>query len=247
MRLEGKVALVSGATGGIGAAISRRFAREGAKVVVTDLDEALGAQLVVEIAAVGGEAFFHILDVTSEDDWAAALGETMTRFDRLDILVNNAGIFQRKELTDITTDDWDRVLDINAKGTFLGSKAVIPLMRDGGGGAIVNMSSISGIRGSSGSAHYGAPKGAVRLLTKATAQRYARDGIRCNSLHPGPIETDMGYAAWPESIRQSRLEQMPMGRYGTPDEIANAALFLASDEASYMTGSEMIVDGGTTA
>ena len=247
MRLEGKVALVSGATGGIGTAISRRFAREGAKVAVTDLDQALGSHLIEEITTAGGEAFFRILDVTSEDDWEAALGETMARFNRLDILVNNAGIFQRKELIDITADEWDRVLDINAKGTFLGSKAAIPLMRDGGGGAIVNMSSISGIRGASGAAHYGASKGAVRLLTRATAQRYARDGIRCNSLHPGPIETDMGYAAWPESIRQERLDQMPMGRYGTPDEIANAALFLASNEASYMTGAEMIVDGGTTA
>lgn len=247
MRLQGKVALVSGATGGIGAAISKRFAHEGAKVVVTDLDEALGAQLTKEITAANGEGFFRLLDVTSEDDWTKTIRETIARFDRLDILINNAGIFQRKELIDITADEWDRMLDVNAKGTFLGSKAAIPVMRDGGGGAIVNLSSISGIRGAGGAAHYGASKGAVRLLTRATAQRYARDGIRCNSLHPGPIETDMGYAAWPESIRQSRLEQMPMGRYGTPDEIANAALFLASDEASYMTGAEMIVDGGTTA
>ena len=171
----------------------------------------------------------------------------MTRFGRPDILVNNAGIFQLKALVDITSDDWDRVLDINAKGTFLGTKTVIPLMQQGDGGSIVNLSSIAGIRGASGAAHYGASKGAVRLLTRATAQRYARDGIRCNSLHPGPIETAMGYAAWPESVRETRLAQMPMRRYGTPDEIANAALFLASDEASYMTGAEMIVDGGTTA
>ena len=247
MRLAAKVALVSGASGGIGAAISRRFAREGAKVVATDLDAVLGARLVEEIAIDGGDAFFRVLDVTSEDHWATAFAETMERFDRLDILVNNAGIFQRKELVDITADEWDRVLDVNAKGTFLGTKAAIPIMQKGGGGSIVNLSSIAGIRGASGAAHYGASKGAVRLLTRATAQRYARDGIRCNSLHPGPIETDMGYAAWPESIRATRLAQMPMGRYGTPDEIANAALFLASDEASYMTGSEMIVDGGTTA
>ena len=247
MRLEEKVALITGATGGIGSAISKRFACEGAKVVVTELDEGLGAKLVEEITSAGGTALFHALDVTSEDEWARAIGEAVARFNQLDILVNNAGVFQRKDLIDITVDEWDLVLDTKAKGTFLGSKLAIPIMRDGGGGAIVNLSSISGIRGASGSAHYGASKGAVRLLTKAIARRYARDDIRCNSLHPGPIETDMGYAAWPESERASRLEQMPMCRYGTPDEIANAALFLASDEASYMTGSEMIVDGGTTA
>jgi NAD(P)-dependent dehydrogenase (short-subunit alcohol dehydrogenase family) len=247
MRLEGKVALVTGATGGIGAAISKRFASEGAKIVATDLDAALGAQLVEEISEAGGEAFFRVLDVTSEAHWTGALAETMTRFGKIDILINNAGIFQHKELVDITGDEWDRVMNTNAKGTFFGAKAAIPHMCEAGGGAIVNMSSIAGIRGAAGSPHYGASKGAVRLLTRAMAQRYARDGIRCNSLHPGPIETDMGYAAWPESVRESRLAAMPMRRYGRPDEIANAALFLASDEASYMTGAEMIVDGGTTA
>ena len=247
MRLEGKVAVVTGATGGIGAAISRRFAREGAKVVASDLQTSLGEQLVETIVGAGGEALFQVLDVTSEEDWARVLQETSSRFGGLDILINNAGIFQRKDLLDISPDEWDRMMDTNAKGTFLGLRATIPLMRERGGGAIVNMSSIAGIRGAKGAPHYGASKGAVRLLTRATAQRYAPDGVRCNSLHPGPIETDMGYAAWPESERATRLAQMPMGRYGTPDEIANAALFLASDEASYMTGAEMIVDGGTTA
>jgi len=247
MRLDKKVALITGATGGIGSAISRRFAREGAKLVITDVDETLGVQLSEEINAEGGVAFFLSLDVSSERQWKVVIDQTLARYNRLDILINNAGIFQRKELIDITAEEWDLVLDINAKGTFLGSKSAIPVMQNTGGGAIVNLSSIAGIRGASGSAHYGASKGAVRLLTKATARRYGREGIRCNSLHPGPIETAMGYAAWPESERQFRLDQMPMGRYGTPDEIAHAALFLASDEASYMTGAEMIVDGGTTA
>lgn len=247
MQLEGKVAIVTGATGGIGAAIARRFAREGAKVVATDVNAALGAELVDEIVAVGGDAFFRILDVTSEEHWASAIAETDICFGGPNILVNNAGIFQRKELLDITADEWDNMLGVNAKGTFLGTKAVIPVMQAGGGGAIVNVSSIAGIRGASGASHYGASKGAVRMFSRATAQRYALDGIRCNSLHPGPIETDMGFEAWPESIREARLNQMPMRRFGKPEEIANAALFLASDEASYMTGSEMIVDGGTTA
>ena len=247
MRLQSKVAIITGASGGIGTAIAKRFAREGAKVVATDLDAATGDKLAKDIVNAGGNAFFRVLDVTSEDDWQATIAQTIREYGQPNVLVNNAGIFQRKELTDITGAEWDHMLRVNGKGTFLGMKFVIPAMQAGDGGSIVNLSSIAGIRGASGAAHYGASKGAVRLLTRAAAQRYATDGIRCNSLHPGPIETDMGFAAWPESTREVRLAQMPMRRYGTPDEIANAALFLASDEASYMTGAEMVVDGGTTA
>lgn len=247
MRLQGKIAVVTGATGGIGAAICKRFAIEGAKVVATDLDTDMGTQLIEVIESLGGEAIFHILDVTSEHDWKVVSSQTVNYYGEPSVLVNNAGIFQRKELINITAEEWDYMMNTNVKGTFLGTKTVIPLMQKVGGGSIINLSSIAGIRGASGSSHYGASKGAVRLFSRATAQRYARNGIRCNSLHPGPIETDMGFEAWPESIREQRLAQMPMGRFGTPDEIANAALFLASDESSYMTGAEMVVDGGTTA
>ena len=247
MRLEGKIAIVTGATGGIGAAICRRFALEGASVMATDLNADSGEALIQNLQAEGYDAHFRVLNVTSESDWADTIEDTRKHFGATNILINNAGIFQRKELLDITGDEWDQMLGVNAKGTFLGTKLVVPMMQANGGGSIVNLSSIAGIRGASGAPHYGASKGAVRLFTRATAQRYALDGIRCNSLHPGPIETEMGYQAWPESIRESRLNAMPMRRFGTAEEIANAALFLASDEASYMTGAEMVVDGGTTA
>ena len=248
MRLEGKVALISGGARGMGAAEARFFAREGARVAVGDLLEEEGARLESEIAEAGGDCIFVRLDVTSEESWANAVELTVSRYGRLDVLVNNAGVYQKARVEDTTLEGWDRVMAINAAGPFLGTKAAVPAMRDSGGGSIVNISSTAGLVGSLHSTAYTASKGAVRLLTKATAVQYAGDGIRANSVHPGPIDTDMLAAVYsdPEE-RQRRVSRIPMGREGTVDEVAYGVLFLASDESSFMTGSELVIDGGATA
>ena len=170
----------------------------------------------------------------------------MDRHGRLDILVNNAGVYQRKPMHEISEEDWDLIMDVNGKGVFLGCKAALDPMKRSGGGSIVNISSTAGIRASM-SSHYGASKGAVRLMSKSVAVQYAKDGIRCNSVHPGPVETAMGYEAVPEAVRAERFAGIPLGRFARPEEIANAVMFLASDEASFVTGTELIVDGGNTA
>ena len=248
MRLEGKVALISGGARGMGAAEARFFAREGARVAVGDLLEEEGARLESEIAEAGGDCIFIRLDVTSEESWANAVEVTVSRYGRLDVLVNNAGVYQKARVEDTTLEGWDRVMAINAAGPFLGTKAAVPAMRDSGGGSIVNISSTAGLVGSLHSTAYTASKGAVRLLTKATAVQYAGDGIRANSVHPGPIDTDMLAAVYsdPEE-RRRRVSRIPMGREGTVDEVAYGVLFLASDESSFMTGSELVIDGGATA
>lgn len=246
MKLAGKTALVSGGARGIGAAISVRFAREGAYVGIGDIEEAAGRALAAELRGAGLAADYLPLDVTQATQWEAAVAAINTARGGVDILVNNAGLYFRHGLEDISEAEWDRVMDVNAKGPFLGAKSVIASMRARGGGAIVNISSTAGIRASVAS-HYGASKGAVRLLTKSIAASYARDGVRCNSVHPGPVETQMGYAAVPEDVRAERFARVPLGRFGSPDEIANAVLFLASDEASFITGAELLVDGGSTA
>ena len=248
MRLEGKVALISGGARGMGAAEARLFAREGARVAVGDLLEEEGARLESEIAEEGGDCIFIRLDVTSEESWANAVEMTASRYGRLDVLVNNAGIYQKARVEDTTLEGWDRVMAINAAGPFLGTKTAVSAMRDSGGGSIVNISSTAGLVGSLHSTAYTASKGAVRLLTKATAVQYAGDGIRANSVHPGPIDTDMLAAVYsdPEE-RRRRVSQIPMGREGTVDEVAYGVLFLASDESSFMTGSELVIDGGATA
>ena len=246
MRLANKVAMVSGAVGGIGAAVSRRFAAEGAAVTLADIHQERGEALAADIRAVGGNAAYLHLDVADEDGWRQAVDQAVARHGDLHVLVNNAGIYQRTDLEATSSDDWDRMLRVNAKSMFLGAKAVVPSMRAAGGGSIVNISSTAGLVASL-SPHYGASKGAVRLLTKSIAVLHAGDHIRCNSVHPGPVETDMGYAAFPLETRAARLAELPMRRFGTPEEIANAVLFLASDEASFVTGSELVVDGGSTA
>ena len=248
MRLEGKVALISGGGRGMGAAEARLFAAEGAKVVFGDLLEAEGQQVEAEIAEAGGEAVFVHLDVTSEADWQRAVDTAVERFGGLHILVNNAGIFDGGNVEAQTVEGWDRTMDINAKGVFLGTKAAIPAMRESGSGSIVNISSVAGIIGSLGTTAYNASKGAVRLLTKSTAIQYAAEGIRCNSVHPGPIDTNMIREAFPDDdVREARIGLVPLGRMGDMSDVANGVLFLASDEASYMTGSELVIDGGATA
>ena len=250
-RLEGKVALISGGARGQGAAEAILFAREGAKVVIGDILDEEGRQTEAQISELGGDATYVHLDVTSEEDWGAAVQTALDRYGRLDILVNNAGIGgSGGGVEGETSDNWDTTLDINGKGVFLGTRAAIPAIRDsGGGGSIVNISSIAGLIGlGSGNPAYAASKGAVRLLTKSTAVQYAAENIRCNSVHPGLIVTAMteGIFADPERLKYWD-DNTPVGRYGTVDDIANGVIFLASDESSYMTGSELVIDGGVTA
>ncbi len=249
MRLEGKVAIISGGARGMGAAEAKLFAREGAKVIICDVLEDEGRQTEAEINEVGGDAVFVKPDVTSQDEWENAVNTAIERFGKLDILVNNAGIIVQSTIEDMTVELWDKVMDVNAKGVFLGTKTAIPHMKEAGGGSIVNISSISGIVGQDNvNAGYNASKGAVRIFTKAAAVQYAKENIRVNSIHPGPIATPMTAEgrADPERVALT-AERTPLGRYGEPEEVANAVLFLASDEASYVTGSEIVVDGGYTA
>jgi cyclopentanol dehydrogenase len=249
MRLAGKVALISGGARGMGAEEARLFAREGAKVVLGDVLAAEGKGVEDQIRAAGGQATFVHLDVTSEADWVAAVVTAERAYGRLDVLVNNAGIGGGGRLEDTTAEQWDRTMAINAKGVFLGTKAAIAAMRRAGGGSIVNISSQLGLVGTDNSSpQYQASKGAVRLLTKATAIQYAKEGIRANSVHPGPIVTAMTEArrADPEQYRLM-VSRIPLGRYGQPAEVALGVLYLASDEASFVTGSELVIDGGWTA
>jgi len=248
MRLQGKVALITGAARGQGAAEARLFAQEGAKVVLADVSDPEGSVVAAEIAEAGGDALYVHLDVTNEDEWGAAIQAAVSSFGKIDILVNNAGIWRRGHVTETSSDQWDEVLGVNAKGVFLGTKAAIPEMRKAGGGSIINISSTAGLVGSRTSSAYSASKGAVRIFTKSTAIQYAREGIRCNSVHPGPIDTDMIRETLTDPARlEERMQRLPMGRVGTAEEIAYGVLYLASDEASFVTGSELVIDGGTTA
>ena len=248
-RLGGKVAIVSGGARGQGATEAKMFAREGAKVVLGDVLDAEGKQVEAQINESGGTATYVHLDVTREDDWQSAVETAIDRYGKLDILVNNAGILISKGLEDTTVEDWDRIMGINAKGVFLGTKHAIPAMRRAGGGSIINISSTAGLVGSpNGSPSYTASKGAVRLLSKSTAIQYAKDGIRCNSVHPGPIDTEMIRHTLTDPTRlEQRMQRLPLGRVGTPEDIAYGVLYLASDESSFVTGSELVIDGGTTA
>ena len=249
-KLDGKVALISGAARGQGAAEVRTFAREGSHVVFGDVADDDGYQLETELQAAGHEVAYVHLDVSNEADWRHALDETVRRFGRLDILVNNAGItIPRVPIEVRTEEEWDRIMAVNAKGVFLGTKHAIPEMRKGGGGSIVNISSVAGI---GQSAHqepaYAASKAAVRIFSKVTAAQCAQDNIRCNSVHPGPVDTAMLHNAMPDpEVLRQRLQRVPLRRMGSVDEIVAGVLFLASDDSSYMTGSELVIDGGALA
>ena len=248
MRLENKVALISGGARGMGAVEAKMFVQEGAKVVIGDGLVEDGKQTEAEINEAGGECVFVHLDVTDETAWQDAVAAAVDRFGKLDILVNNAGIARINNVEDTTSDEWDLVMDINAKGVFLGTKAAIPEIRKAGGGSIVNISSIAGLTGGRTSS-YAASKGAVRLLTKSSAIQYAGEGIRCNSVHPGVIETPMTTSIMlnTQEGRDLNASRHPLGRVGQPEDIAYGVLFLASDESSFMTGSELVIDGGLTA
>ncbi|MBS0643963.1 MAG: glucose 1-dehydrogenase [Acetobacteraceae bacterium] len=246
MRLQGKVAIISGAASGMGAATARMFAREGAKVLIADVLDPQGTDIATSI---GPAARYEHLDVTSEPDWAATVAAAQRHFGKLDILVNNAGISGSAEQDLYSTDAWNRIMGVNATGVFFGMKHAIPALKAAGGGSIVNLSSIAGIIGSEGiHMAYNASKAAVRLMTKSVAVQHARDGIRCNSVHPGvmPAMRTSGRTADP-MVRAERMKVIPMRRPGEVDEVAYAVLFLASDESSYITGSEIHVDGGAIA
>jgi 3(or 17)beta-hydroxysteroid dehydrogenase len=246
MRLANKVALITGAASGMGASMARIFAAEGAKVVVADLLETDGREVVADIVRANGAAIFQRLDVASEPEWRAAVDAAIAAYGRLDILVNDAGLSGSAEADLFDTAAWDRLMAVNARGVFLGIKFAIPIMKAQGGGSIVNISSISGITGQHGvHVAYNASKGAVRTLTKAAAVQHGADNIRVNSVHPGlmPPMRSSGRTADPE-VRAKMLRQVPLGRAGRPEEVAHAVLFLASDEASYITGAELWVDGG---
>ncbi len=249
MRLEGKAAFISGGARGMGEVEAKLFAKEGAKVAIGDVLDDEGRKVEAEINETGGECIFLHLDVTSESSWQDAIAATVARFGKLDVIVNNAGVSAISMVEETTEEDWDRVMDVNAKAVFLGTKVAIPEMRKAGGGSIINISSQLGLVGTDRSSpQYQASKGAVRLLTKATAIQYAKEGIRANSVHPGPVLTPMTAArrAIPED-REVMLSRIPLGRYGESEDIAYGVLYLASDESSFVTGSELVIDGGWTA
>ena len=245
VRLNNKIALVTGAASGMGESAARIFAREGAKVVVADFLEKEGGAVAASIVSAGSEAIFQRFDVSDEEQWREAVRATVKRFGRLDVLVNNAGISGAvPDRMDVGY--FDKLMAVNARGTFLGMKHAIPEMQKAGGGAIVNVSSISGFVGQE-FVHmgYNGAKAAIRMMTKSAAVQYAKDGIRVNSVHPGvmpPMRTSVT-AADPK-LREKLLESIPMRRAGRAEEAAYAILFLASDEASYITGTELVVDGG---
>ena len=246
-RLKSKVALISGGARGQGAAEARLFVSEGAKVVVGDVLDDLAASLAKELNANGRNALALHLDVTRSADWRNAVAACEREFGGLDVLINNAGIFNTSGLEETSEELWDAIVNINQKGVWMGMKEAVAAMRKRGGGSIINISSVAGLTGSSGSTAYHGTKGAVRLLTKAAAVQYGRDGIRVNSVHPGLINTTM-IDIIPKEQREFIVKNvLPLGREGTPEDVAKLVLFLASDDSSYCTGSEFVVDGGLTA
>ena len=265
-RVAGKVALITGGASGIGRACARRLAEEGASVVISDVQEALGAEALAEIeqagaaAAPAGQPWFLLHDVTREDAWIEVINGVRERYGRLDVLVNNAGIGIASSIVDLSLADWQRQQAINLDGVFLGIKHSIPLLRDSGGGSIINMSSVAGLKGSARLAAYNATKGGVRLLTKGVALECAQErwNIRVNSVHPGIIDTPIwtkvgGEELQPGSneatpdVEQMAASAVPTGVLGQPLDIANGVLFLASDESAYITGTELVIDAGLSA
>lgn len=249
MRLENKVAIITGGGTGIGKETALQFAKQGAKVVITDINKEAAMNTAQEIQAMGAEAIFVQHNVSSEEDWKMVVSETISHFKKIDVLFNNAGIYIIKPLTAIEVDEWNRLMSINVTGVFLGMKHVIPVMVEQKSGSIINASSIAGLFGAPGHALYGASKGAVRIMTKDAAIEYAGKGVRVNSIHPGFIETAMtDYASEATGRTTAELNAAyPLGRMGTTEEVAHTVVFLASDESSFTTGTEFVIDGGATA
>lgn len=250
-RLQDKVALVTGAASnpGLGRAIALLFAREGGKLIITDLEEKGLADCETEVKALGAQVVGCRQDVTSEDDWKEVIDRCTTTYGRLDILVNNAGIAILNPVATMSLEDYELQMRVNMTSVFLGTRYALPAMQAGGGGSIVNMSSIAGLVGVPMTGAYAASKGGIRLFSKTVALEHARENIRCNSVHPGVIWTSMQQVSLrdnPEGFEAIK-ESIPVGRMGQPDEVAQCVLFLASDESSYVTGAELVVDGGMTA
>lgn len=261
-RLPGKVAIITGGASGIGEETARLFADHGASVVLCDVQDDLGRSVAHEITDGGGVADYRTMDVCSEDQWTALIAEVERKYGRIDILGNIAGISGRPlgmtvqasgvmtgmALAEQTLASWNRIMEVNATGVFLGTKHVIPAMQRAGGGSIINISSICGIVGSFANAAYHASKGAVRIFSKSAALQYAKDQIRVNSVHPGFVDTPMARPGLlGNESGKARMDATPLGRFGKPIDIAYGCLYLASDEAAWMTGSELVIDGGMTA
>ena len=248
-RLEGKVALITGGARGMGAAEAELFIANGATVVITDVLDAVGAETAKRLSSGSGTCVFIHHDVTSEADWSAVVADVLQSFGQIDILVNNAGIFEQGSILDTTLEAYRRTIDINQVGVFLGMKAVAAHMAGRRKGSIINISSVAGMAGTPGFVAYGASKWAVRGMTKGVAKELAPHGVRVNSIHPGIIDTPMlqTFEAAGEGVREAVRTRIPLGYEAEPIHVANLALYLASEESAYSTGSEFIVDGGWTA
>ena len=248
MNVKGKSVIVTGAGGGLGSVMAQLLCKNGAFILILDLDEDKGSAVAEEIKAKGGSVWFRKADVTSEDDWKNAVDFFVKTTGRVDVLVNNAGINIRKPIEQMDLAEWCQVMKVNTGSVFLGCKAVIPYMRAQGGGSIINISSVCGLIGHQYTPEaYTASKGAVTLLTKSVASRYAKDGIRCNSIHPSTVDTPLVQVFLKDPARKAeRLCEVPLGRLATSDDVANAVLFLASDEAAFINGAALPVDGGVT-
>jgi len=249
MRMKNKISLITGAAQGLGAAIAKRFAEEGSTVFICDLNQEIGAATVAEIEKAGGKAYFQILDVTKEQSWIDAMAAVVAACGRLDVLVNNAGINIREPIEEMKESSLDTMLAVNVKGPFMGIKHAIPVMRKAGGGSIINMSSICGLVGHKFTTEaYTVTKGAVTLMTKTVGVRYAKDNIRCNSIHPSTVNTPLVQTLFKDPAKKAeRLGEVPLGRLATELDVANAALYLASDEGAFLNGVALPVDGGLTA
>jgi len=248
MRLNGKVAIITGASKGLGLDIAKLFAKNGSKVIITDVNDCDGLLETNKIQSQGDKAYYFHLDVTSEADWSRLVSKVIKKHGKIDILVNNAGVYHRGNLEATEISDWDRVFSVNAKGVFIGTRAVLPEMKKQLKGSIVSISSIAGIIGSKQSVAYNSAKGAIRLFTKSVAVQYADQGIRANTIHPGPMETDMLNELFnTKEESEDRRTGIPLGRFATVRDVSNGVLFLSSDEASLITGSELVIDGGWTA
>ena len=244
MRLEGKTAVITGAASGMGAEEARLFAREGCKLIVADVSDDLGEGVVEEIRHAGGEAHYVHTDVTSEEAWTSLIDQALAKFGELNILVNNAGLSSSFVRDDDDLDAWRRLLEVNLTGVYLGTRVVLPVMKNAGGGSIVNISSISGFVGSAGGhPGYFASKGGVRIFTKAMAFKHGPHGVRINSVHPGYMPP-MRSAARSSGLNQRLISMTPLRRRGGPIDVAHGVQFLASDEASFITGTELVIDGG---